>query len=221
VHYNYKMENIDKDGYWLDCHFLSGACDSYVNSMNHFKYSEITAQSGDFGFAVSHLVLGSEEIIKSLILICLHGNRYFIENNEKEKIFKNHNFKHFNIKEFLKSLTADLQEDFELNFLRYTVYPESCKNKYQSTAIFLSKTLKLGLIGDKEIKDLVELMDSANDFKNKGFYVDYDTDWLTPSDITKEIYQRYKELTIKLMKFIEPIFVMPLTDERIMDFLYD
>lgn len=212
---------MDKDGYWLDCHFLTGACDSYENGKRHFMYSNIASQNKDYGFAISHLVLGAEEMIKALILVCLHGDLHFIDTKEKESIFRHHTFKHINIKEFLNSLTSKLQEDYEANFLEYTCYPEKCKNKYQATSIFLSKCLNLGVIEEGEIVKLIQLLDSANDFKNKGFYVDYKLDWKIPSDISKETYGEYENLANKLMNFIEPIFTLPLTDERIMDFLMD
>ncbi len=77
------------------------------------------------------------------------------------------------------------------------------------------------MIGTEDINGLIELLDSANDFKNKGFYVDYNFNWKIPSEISKETYEKYEGLTNKLTNFIEPIFTLPLTDERIMDFLFD
>jgi len=213
--------SIDKEGYWLDCDFLTGACDSYENGKKHFNYSDIASEKGDYGFAISHLILGAEEMIKAMILVCLHGDRNFIDTKEKERIFRNHNFKHINIKDFFHSLTPGSQDDFEQNILKYTCYPDECKNKYQSTAIFLSKCLKLGLIGDNEINELINLLNAANDFKNRGFYVDYDFNWKNPNDISKETFDKYHNLTEKLSGFIAPIFILPLTDERIMDFLFD
>lgn len=212
---------MDKDGYWLDCHFLTGACDSYENGKRHFLYSKIASQKEDFGFAISHLVLGAEEMIKALILVCLHGDLHFIDTKDKEKIFRHHTFKHVNIKDFLSSLTNDSQEDYESNILEYSIYSEECGNKYQATSIFLSKSLNLGVIDEAEIEKLNQLLDSANDFKNKGFYVDYRFDWKTPSDISKETYEDFENLANKLTSFIEPIFTLPLTDEKIMNFLMD
>lgn len=212
---------MDKDGYWLDCHFLTGACDSYENGKLHFMYSNIASQNKDFGFAISHLVLGAEEMIKALILVCLHGDIYFIDTKEKESIFRHHTFKQVNIKEFFTSLTNESQEDYETNFIEYKCSPEKYNNKYQATSFFLSKSLNLGVIEESEIDKLIQLLDSANDFKNKGFYVDYNFDWKIPSDISKETFEEYENLATKLSSFIEPIFTLPLTDERIMDFLMD
>jgi len=212
---------MDKEGYWLDCHFLTGACDSYENGKRNFYYSDIASQNKDFGFAISHLVLGAEEMIKALILVCLHGDINFIDRKEKESIFRHHTFKHINIREFLFALTKKSQEDYETNILEYTIHPEKCKNKYQITSIFLSKCLNLGVIEEKEIDNLMRLLDSANDFKNKGIYVDYRFNWKTPSDISEKTYKEFETLANKLTSFIEPIFILPLTDERIMSFLMD
>ena len=212
---------IDKDGYWLDCDFLSGASDSYENGKRHFMYSNIASKNYDYGFAISHLVLGAEEMIKALILVCLHGDMNFLDTTEKEKIFRHHNLKHINLKEFFNSLTNEMQADYDANIVEYTCYPEKSRNKYQATSNFLSKCLNLGMIEKVETNKLIQLLDSANDFKNRGFYVDYKYNWVTPSDISKEKYIEFENLANKLLKFIEPIFTLPLTDERIMDFLMD
>lgn len=218
-----KQKQLEEDeyGYWLDCDFLSGACSSYENGIKHFRYIEIAAKSDDFGFAVSHLVLGAEEMIKSLIMVCLHGDIGFINSKEKHSIFRKHDFKHFNIKDFFTSMTDKLIIDYEENYLQYYCYPEKCKNKFQPISYFLSKSLNVGEIGNEEINGLLKLIENANDIKNKGFYVDFKSDWVSPEDINRTTYLEYKALTDKLTRFIEPIFILPLTDERIMNFLYD
>ncbi|RYE36679.1 MAG: hypothetical protein EOP48_29420, partial [Sphingobacteriales bacterium] len=58
--------------YWLDCDFVSGACYCYENALKHFEISNLLSGQLNFGFAVSHLVLGAEELIKALILVKLN-----------------------------------------------------------------------------------------------------------------------------------------------------
>src|SRR5436190_20876247 len=125
---------IDKNGYWLDCDYMSGACFSYENGMRHFKYSEIAASEKDFGFAVSHLVLGVEELIKSLLLICLYSDQNFLSTDEKDKIFLRHDFKHLNIRELFSSLCSDQIEEYHEN--PFTFFDSGKGNKFQTTAHF-------------------------------------------------------------------------------------
>jgi len=216
-----KKENIkDNDGYWIDCDFIGGACDSQSNAKNHYKISEFAAENINYGFAVSHLILAGEELIKSLIFILLSRELHFMNNSEKQEILRNHNIKHINIEEFLLSLTEDAILDFEENLLEYTVYPDKMKNKYQEAAWFLHKSLKLDVLDEKEISEISKLIKDANDLKNKGLYVDYENNWQCPWDVTEETYTKYRNLITKLFEFIDPVFTIPLTDERIQDFLY-
>ncbi len=211
-------KKMEKDNYWLDCDYSDGACISYENSKKHFKYSGLAAESKDFGFAVSHLVLGVEELLKGLILLCLDRYPHFIDSDSKEKIFSQHNFKHFNAKEFLTALTVDSIGGYFRDPL-YHLNSRNVANKFQRTAVFISKNLSKGEIVDDEIDDLVKLMDKANYYKNRGFYVDYDSGWRIPEDIKEPLYIQYKTLADKLMNFIEPLFITPLDDERMEYFL--
>lgn len=208
---------IDKDGYWLDCDFVSGACFSYENSLRHIKYSNIAANESDYGFAVSHLILGIEELIKALLLVCCDGNRYFLSTNEKERVFAQHNFKHLNIKQLFTSLSDENIEEYHEN--PFSTYVLDNSNKFQSTAHFLSKGLSIGTLGENELETLISLLDKANDFKNKGFYVDYRGGWKLPEEIEIDTYTKYKDLTDKLVRFIQPIFTLPITDEGLQSFL--
>jgi AbiV family abortive infection protein len=206
------MKNKE-DGYWLDCDYVSGACYAYENGRRHLKYSKIAGKEKDFGFAVSHVVLGVEELIKGLILICSHGDRYFLSTEEKQKIFTHHNFKHFNIKQFFTALSAQEVEE-------YHEHPfSSINNKFQSTAHFLSKGLRLDTLDEDEVDNLIELMNSANQLKNRGFYVDYGADWVIPEGIGVELYSKYAKTGEILLKYVEPIFTLPVTDERLNTFL--
>jgi hypothetical protein len=103
-------------GYWLDCDYISGACYCYENALRHFDTSKSLATIKNYGFGVSHLILGAEELIKSLILVRLNTERYFIEDAQKEELFKNHSFKHINIREFFRSLTEAEMNDYYDNW---------------------------------------------------------------------------------------------------------
>ena len=205
--------------YWLDCDFVPGACDCYENAVKHFDTSNYLACHNNFGFAVSHLVLGAEELIKALVLVKLHTEPYFIDDVQKEELFRNHSFKHINIREFLQALTPDELHDYFESWYDMIGAAEQ-KNKFRKTGFFLSRTLQLGEIGEEDILEIEHLIQQANDFKNKGLYVDYRNNWQTPNDIEEKTFLQFNGLIQKLRQFIEPIFKTPLGDNEVTEFIY-
>lgn len=215
------LESPDQvDGYWLDCDFAGGACDAYENGSRHIAVSELLAKQESYGFAVSHLVLGAEELIKALILIFLNSDRHFISHNHKEKLFANHGFKHVHIKKFLSALTRESMDDYDANWFDY-YFEGNPNNHFQQKAYVMSKLLDLGQIDEQQIDQIVTLLDDANDLKNKGFYVDYDNNWLRPEDISVATFNNYMNVGSTLMRFVKPLFTTPLTDnDELIEFIY-
>lgn len=207
------------DGYWLDCDFVSGACYSYDNGVQHIAASQVLANGRNYGFAVSHLILGAEELIKALILVFLNTDSHFIDNKRKEKLFSNHSFKHLNIKNFLLALSNDNLEEYDYNFFDY-LFEKQPENDYQRKAHYLSKVLNLGAIDESELNDITELIKDANGLKNRGFYVDYDGDWKIPLDVDQTVYEKYLGLINKLMQFAQPVFTTPLDNDALISFIY-
>jgi AbiV family abortive infection protein len=206
-------------GYWMDCDFDIGACDCHHNALKHFEASSALAASENFGFAISHLILGAEEIIKALILVRLNAEQDFISDKQKEELFRNHSFKHLNIRDFFSALTKEEQHDYYDNW--YDLFtPSTSTNKFRRTGFFLSRTLKLGTIGEQEAESIGELILNANNLKNCGFYVDYRNSWKLPSQLKEEDYDRYANLVQKLRKFIEPLFTTSLGNDDLCEFIY-
>ena len=204
---------------WIDCDFLDGASLSFDNAKIHFKYSDLAAESKDYGFAISHIVLGMEELIKSLLLVCLNGNGHFINDEQKVQIFRKHEIKHFNINQFLEALTEYSIGDYTENTIEYVELNDS--TKFKRPAYFLSKTLELGDISDSEIDELTTILKDVNSYKNKGFYVDVRSsgDFKSPAEIKETEYNRFKKAADTLKRFVVPIFETPLSDQMILDFL--
>ncbi len=199
---------------------INGACITYENSLTHFKYSDIAAKQDDYGFAISHLILGAEELIKALILICLNRNENFIDDAEKEKLFINHSFKHLNIKELFKACSELSVHEYESEALYYLSEADHA-NKFRFTGYFLNKSLGVLTINEEELDGICTLIDNSNAYKNKGFYVDFRSNWIAPENINKEEYLKYHLVVSKLKNYIEPLFTMPMTDERIQTFIYN
>lgn len=63
--------------------YIEGACLTLENAKKHIIVSELLEKEGLFGIAISHLILGSEEYIKSFLLLNLSGVDDFLNENEK------------------------------------------------------------------------------------------------------------------------------------------
>src|SRR5437868_13436103 len=212
-----KKQEIDIDGYWLDCDFDSGACYSFENGKKHLFYAEIAGTQKDYGIGVSHCVLSIEELIKSMVLISCYVYRYWLTNEEKRMVFTRHDFKQSNIKELLSSLSAKNINAYHAN--PFDFIDGEAGNKFQTIAHFLSVGLKLGTLDEDDVKDLIDLVNKANDYKNRGFYVDYKEKWIIPDSTSKEKFCNYHALTKRILTFIEPIFVTSITDDRFQKFI--
>lgn len=208
------------DGYWDDCDFASGACDAYNNGSSHIAVGKLLSQQENYGFAVSHLVLGAEELIKALILLFLNSDKHFISHNHKDKLFANHSFKHVNIKMFFAALTKKSMDDYDANWFDY-YFSGNHSNTFQQKAYVLSKLLDLGQLQEQQIDDIIKLLDDANNLKNKGFYVDYDNNWIRPEDISVTTFNNYLNICATLMRFVNPLFTTPLMDnDELIEFIY-
>ncbi|MDN3579495.1 AbiV family abortive infection protein [Mucilaginibacter flavus] len=208
------------DGYWHDCDFVTGACDAYENASKHLAISELLAKQENYGFSVSHLVLGIEELIKALILMFLNSDRHFISHPHKEKLFANHGFKHINVKKFLSALTKESMDDYDSNWFDY-YFNGNPNNTFQQKAYTISKLFNLGQINEQQIDQIIQLLDDANNLKNKGFYVDYDGGWLRPEDVGLATFDNYSNIGNTLMRFVKPLFTTPLLDnDELIEFIY-
>ncbi|GAA0548308.1 hypothetical protein [Chitinophaga japonensis] len=210
----HKAPKDDEYGYWLDCDYMSGACYSFENSKRHLLYADMAQTQKDYGIGVSHLVLGIEEMIKSLLLISSYVYPYLLKPNEKQDLFIKHDYKHLNIKEFLTSLS-----DPNIESCHQNPFDGGSDNKLQTVAHFLSKGLRLGSLQPIEVKQLIELMNKANTLKNCGFYVDYRHKWVLPDNISGKQFLKYHDLAKRLRSYIEPVFTIPITDERFQRFI--
>ena len=194
------------DVFWNDCDFIEGSKSTYINALNHIKMSEYAFENINAGIAVSHQILAAEELIKSLFLLIAFSNDNLINNDEMKEMFKNHSFKHRKIKNILYSLINKQIDDFDKNMINYIVNPQEMKCKYQNIIYSFFKTFQLDTLSHDDFDEIDKLLTNANDYKNKGFYVDYRNKWVYPWHTTEDEYISYKLLTNKLAKIIEPAF---------------
>lgn len=199
--------------------YIEGACLTLENAKKHIKTSELLKNEEIYGIAISHLILGAEEYIKAFVLLCLSGVDDFLNEKEKQALFKNHKFKHKNIEELLKSMTNEAAEEFENGFFERFINNQEPISKYSVDGFHINKTFQLVSFTEKELDKILSLLDKANDLKNNGFYINLNNNWESPNRFNVEDYKNAFKVVDILIKAIEPLFTLPLTDEQFIGYL--
>lgn len=202
-----------------DADYVDGACLTLDNAKKHIQTSELLIREEIYGIAISHLILGAEEYIKAFVLLSLSGADDFLSDNEKLDLFKNHKFKHKNIEELLKSMTNEAADEFENGFFDRLVNNQEPTSKFSVDGFHMNKTFKLVSFSKKDLNRILGWLDKANDLKNNGFYINLKEGWETPQQFNLEDYEKAFQIVDILIKAIEPLFTLPLTDEQFMDYL--
>lgn len=141
------------------------------NGQSHLDVAEILASNNKFPVAISHLILGSEELIKGLLLF-LEGKAFDLrKHKEINLLFNNHKARHTTIWSslFMWTLIKHLSNLF-------------------NPGISLRKIFKLfdGLfIAD----DSKKWWKNAEELKQRGFYVDYNNKIILPTELSDKDYK--------------------------------
>nr|WP_315203507.1 AbiV family abortive infection protein [uncultured Flavobacterium sp.] len=198
--------------------YIEGACLTLENAKKHIIVSELLKKEGLFGIAISHLILGSEEYIKSFLLLNLSGVDDFLNENEKVELFKNHKFKHKNIEELLKSLTNEATDEFETGLFDRLVNNEEPNSKFSIDGFYMNKVFNLTSLTTQDVNKILNWLKKANDLKNNGFYINLHNSWESPDRFTLTEYEEAFKIVEILKNTIEPLFTLPLTDDDLINY---
>jgi AbiV family abortive infection protein len=135
------------------------------NGKNHFHVATLIAAMRQYGMAISHMVLGSEELLKGMVLLMDYKGFDIRKIQGINRIFWNHRARH-----------AVLKEAFSV-----WLVVSSILQKGPSFRNFLISAL--GGISN------YYWWRQADDMKNRGLYVDFQDILLDPASIRKEEYQ--------------------------------
>lgn len=198
--------------------YIEGACLTLENAKKHIIVSELLKKEGLFGIAISHLILGSEEYIKSFLLLNLSGVDDFLNENEKVELFKNHKFKHKNIEELLNSLTNEASEEFETGLFDRLVNNQEPNSKFSIDGFYMNRVFDLISLTKQEANKILDWLKKANDLKNNGFYINLHNSWESPDRFTLSEYEEAFKIVKILKNTIEPLFTLPLTDDDLINY---
>lgn len=160
-----------------------------ANADRHFKVAGILSEAKEYSNAVAHLILGTEELIKTLALF-LEGKGFnYSTMKDYKKIFYNHTARHSILKEFFsvwlfcKSI-ADLKK----------------KKKDEHSIMYalgiVSTILGAGLEGITNY----EWWSTADRLKQNGFYVDYINGVISPDAIGETDYGKAHKIVTAFRK---------------------
>lgn len=198
----------------------------YDNGIDHLTAAKRLAGEKLYGFAVSHIILGIEELIKYQVTQYVSNDDTCFD-KEKDLIFKKHETKHLLLKEFIQSTTENFYQDGVELLYKIIVQEELCdelektyKNRFRQIGMFLNTAYKELNISQKELDDLIKWLQFANDNKNIGFYVDYrDGRVKSPIDITIEDYTQVEIFGEIIKQYTEVIRSLDITEDEFLEAL--
>lgn len=206
--------------------FYNGYKLAVKNAKDHLKVAKICAEKRLYGIGNSHLILASEEGIKSVMLFAKH-KKPNIKIEDFDKFFRDHKHKHNEILQLEKSFY------FMQKMVMITLTP-AFKRYKKKGKLEIEEALALrdkgvdnlevwlkSIIANKGETGFDETwFNNANNRKNLGFYVHYEKTggWHTPAMIRKKEFTKSLQLVERLLDFFnqfEKLYEEPQTQDMI------
>lgn len=205
---------------------------TFDNGVAHINAAKLLADNGNYGFAISHSILGIEELIKYQVVLNYFADNTLFADKEinpknRNSIFRDHLKKHDLLKEFQQSISKEFSDTFhdyvfhlatgqELN----EKHLEIQKNRFKEIGSFFSVSYNEINIPEGERQSFFEWLDEANNLKNNGFYVNWTTtNFEAPNDIEKSHYETALKFVDAILKQTEVIKSLDLTDDEFIEIL--
>lgn len=200
----------------------------YDNGVFHLEAAEILAEKSLFGFAISHIVLGIEELIKYQVFLNHQADNNLFK-AEIESIFRRHDKKHELIKEFQASLTQEFRQTFLESVFKISTGQELdekhlaiSQNRFKETGSFISSSYPEMNLTEESLNNFFQWLEEvqSDHLKNNGFYVDFhDGNWQFPTSFTEEDYKRSCKYGSLLKQLTDVVKSMDITDDEFMQML--
>lgn len=164
------------------------------NSEVLIKSANLLSEQEYFGVATSLTILGAEELIKGSVLY-FHGMGInILRIKELNGVFKNHVPKHEAGK--LSEVLKIFESFMKLEDMENKTY---AKKKWLNDILeFLDKAIVF-LEPIAEMAENLEWWGEADRLKNRGLYVDYYDELLTPNQITQSQFDQAKTIAKELL----------------------
>lgn len=172
-----------------------------LNSDRHITIASFLSDRKEFGPAISHLVLGSEEMVKALIVFLEGLGLNLRAIKGVKRFFTNHQVRHtlskfyylinvivkrtLDLKDFLHEVLKQKERGNELQGLNKAISESDSERLTRYSKVWAEKSI--GLFED--FFQHIDFWEQADEYKMRGFYVDYKDDLKTPEQITVADYQ--------------------------------
>lgn len=155
-----------------------------ANAERHVRIAKILAESAEYSNAVAHLILGTEELIKTLALF-MEGKGFIISTvTDYRKLFYNHSARHSLLKEFFSVWI----------FCKGLLELKKRKKDEHSFVYGLKIVIEILGAGLEGIANY-DWWDEADRLKQNGFYVDYKNGIVSPEVIEISAYEKALKIT--------------------------
>lgn len=204
----------------------------FNNGFSHLNSAKLLADSYEFGHAISHLVLGIEELIKYHVVATHFADETVFKDKEvnpngEKSIYKLHQTKHKLLAEFIEAGSNQFTEMFREYFFYLAtgqaLKPEHLKikeNRFKEIGNIINDTFSEINFTEEERTKFFTWLKDANNNKNNGFYVDLRNDiWKSPKDFSASDYEialKYATVILNQTKIIKDLDI---TDDEFITML--
>mgnify|MGYP001078270680 CR=1 FL=1 len=197
---------------------------SFDKAVKHFKAAQLCAGSGQYDLATPHLILGLEELIKYQVILlyilnnCLFEKELFSERGPS--ILNDHALKHKLSREFQEATSAHFAIQYLETLFLYNGDSELTNSKFQNKFVPWGLTFHLfgedWIIPENRIQEFFDLMNSANNTKNDGFYTNpFKPNQANLEKKQKDNYYRYSFFAWILLKQAKYMKDVDMTSEEV------
>lgn len=175
----------------------------------HKSMAESGSKDGHYGTAVSHLILGTEELTKGLLLYVQSFGISIRNVPGIYNFFFDHILKHqFAIYVNMMYPTLKLFMGVVRKMHTEIHHPEIKVEYTPIEKAFLSQDGKRLQAAFRNLPEMFDWWDEANKMKNRGFYVDYTISLETPMQVEQHEYEQAVVITNNYRKQLEEIIAI-------------
>lgn len=152
----------------------------FDNGVLHIEASKLLASEKMYGFAISHLILDIEELMKYIVVMTKFVNHYDFSDvldGKKNLVFSSHATKHDLFKEFQEAISDSFSNRFfnmliskQRKIVTDEDYSDILKNRFKEWGLFFRIAGHEMNIPNEQRIAFFEWLKKANDTKNKGYY---------------------------------------------------
>lgn len=204
----------------------------FDNGLSHINSAKLLADNGEYGHAISHLILGIEELIKYHVManysvdVTIFNDQEVNPDNSRS-IFNFHKTKHKLLAEFIDACSKESSEAFLealfFDMINHPLKPEHLKireNRFKEIGNIIYAAFSETHFTEEERADFFVWLQNANNNKNNGFYVDWKNGiWKTPKDFSKPDYETALKFTAIIQSKTQIIKDIDITDDEFIKML--